>query len=440
FEFRIDYVLEINYIPIRKVKHLIGEILIALRLKQDLYSNYKETVISFYLLKHLYSEGYKKLNIRESLLETLKFSVDDKKYTILQLIELHKQSNFSKDKLEEIFLDEQNRENYGLLKLFKYEIVNNDKYNISRFRELEEIAKHKNEKIDRIIWHLLYEGKSIFTDFENAANKFNENVLTKPLLEQKEAFHHFWNYFFNSDSIVTDNNTIFKIGSSDLLDLFECFKIANIENDIQIKLIDFYFQCNDIEDFNLEVTKCMNYCPLNSTEEFLTILKYLNSLQVVVNLSEREEFAQFLNKYIHAFTRLSYIHSYKYFDDISDRIHNKEYILMQFGLLLEDLEKVKARHQQTGINSTVRDLNIIIQFILKIIEILKCGEEIIIESRPSISSEITIRHRNQEEFDRLKQLIESDAVRGIEEIEASYKQKKITLHEIEVLLQEVQTS
>jgi hypothetical protein len=439
FGFSNDYVLEINYIPIRKVKHLVGEILIALRMKQDLYSNHKETVISFFLLKHLYSDGYKKLDIRESLLETMKFKVDDNNYNIFQLIELYKQHGINNEKLKDTFIDEQNRENYGLLKLFKYEIINPEKYkDASRFRELEESAKHKNEKINRILWNLLYEGKSIFTDFENTAVKFNEDVLIKPLLEQKEAFQYFWNYFYYSDSIVTDNTTIFKLGSPNLLELFKCFKIANLENEIQIKLIAFYFQFNDIEEFKLEVVECMNYCPLNSTEEYLSILNYLNSLEVLGNLIKKEEFTQFLNKYIHALSRLGFINSYEYFDDIN--IYNQEYLLVKFGLLLEDLEKVKARQHQVRLSSTVEDLDIIIQFVQKLIQIITCETEIIIESRPEVSSEITIRKRNQEEFDRLKQLFVSEADNRFEEIEASYKNKKINLYEIDVLLLEVQTS
>lgn len=83
-------------------------------------------------------------------------------------------------------------------------------------------------------------------------------------------------------------------------------------------LIDFYFEYNNIKEFNLDLVKCMSYSPLKSNKEYLTILSYLNSLKVVGNLSDWKEFAVFLNKYIHALTDFSYIHSYKYFYDISE--------------------------------------------------------------------------------------------------------------------------
>jgi KAP family P-loop domain len=435
FGFKSEYIINVDYTPIRKVKQMIGELLMTLEMKKDLYTNHKETIISFYILKHLYSEAYKKLDIRESLLEALKFKVDEKKYTIFQLIQLYKENGITSEKLEEIFFDKQNQENYGILKLFKYEIINRENIiDEERLRELEEKTKHDNEKIDRIIWNLLYEGKSIFTDFENAAKKFNDEVLSKPVKEKKEAFQDFWNYFYYSDEIVTDNTTIFKIGSSNFLELFKCFKIANIDNDVQIKLIDFYFEYNNIKEFNLDLVKCMNYSPLKTTEEYLTILNYLNSLQVVGNLGKKEEFTEFLNKYIHALTNLGYIHSYKYFYDFKDFIGNQEYLLRRLGDLLQDFENIKSRHEQVRLNSTIEELDVIILFVQKIIEILKSEEKIRVENRPFINTEITSRKINQEEFDRLKQLIESEADDKIEEIEASYKQKKITLYEVDELL------
>src|SRR5690606_18209339 len=68
FEFDGDYIMDVKYIPIRKVKQLIGELVIILQMKQELYIDHKETVISFYLLKHLHWDAYKKLDIQEGLL------------------------------------------------------------------------------------------------------------------------------------------------------------------------------------------------------------------------------------------------------------------------------------------------------------------------------------------------------------------------------------
>lgn len=438
FELRSEVVINFDYIPIRKVKQMIGELLMTFEMKKDLYSNNKETVISFFILKHLYSEAYKKLDIRESLLEALKFKMDDEKYTILQLIKLYKENGITKEKLEEIFFDKQNQENYGVLKLFNYEIINRENYkDLERLRSLEETANHSNEKIDRIIWNLLYEGKSIFTDFEYAAKKISDEVLSNPVSKQKDAFHDFLNYFYYSDDIVTDNTTIFKMGSSSFLEIFKCFKVANIDNEIQIKLIDFYFEYNDNKEFNLDVVKCMSYCPLKTTEEYLKILSYLNSLKVVGNLSEKEEFTEFLNKYVHALKSLGFINSYDYVYDIIDLKINENFYVERIEKLLVDLEMVKSQHQGYGLITTFEELEVIILFVQKIIEILKCEDEFTIESRPYVNTEIISRKINQDEFDRLKQLIESGTVNRFEEIEASYKQKKITLYEVNQLLKEV---
>lgn len=432
-----EYVLNVDYVPIRKVKQMVGELLMAFEKKKELHSNHKETVISFYILKHLYSDAYRKLDIREGLLETLKFKVDDEYHTIIRLIELYKEEGITKEKIEEVFSERENQENYGILKLFKYEIINSNTYqNLERLKNSEEKATHNNEKIDRIIWNLLYEGKSVFTNYENAAKKFYDMVLTKPEVEQNQAFQDFWDYFYYSDNIVTDNTTIFKIGNPRFLELFKCFKIAYFDPDIQMKLIDFYFKRNKFEEFNLDILKCMNYCTLKTSEEYLTILDHLNSLQVVENFNEKEEFAMFINKYIHALTNLSYIHSYKYFHDAQEIIGNRDYAVVRFKELLEDLVKIKLRHEQTGLQSTVKDLKIIIVFIQKIIEIINCEEKASLTNSLNVSTEMTSRKKNQEEFNRLKRLFESNTENRVEEIDSSYNQKKITLYEVDELLKQ----
>lgn len=62
---------------------------------------------------------------------------------------------------------------------------------------------------------------------------------------------------------------------------------------------------------------------------------------------------------------------------------------MRFVEILKELEEVKSRHQKVKLSATIADLDVIILFVQKIIEILKCDEKIRVESRPSINTEIT---------------------------------------------------
>lgn len=438
FEFESDYVMEIKYIPIRKVKQLIGELMIILHTKKELYIDYKEVVISFYLLKHLHWEAYKKLDMQEGLLDAIKFTVEGKgDYSILQLIRLFREGEITQENLREMFSDPKNKENYSILKLFQYKVLNPEKYtNKERLSILEEEAKHWNEKTDRIIWNLLYEGKSIFTDFENAAHKLSSEVLAKPKEEQRLAYQDFWSYFFYTDDIITDNTTIFKIGSPVFLELFKSFKVADISNDNQIKLVDFYFEYNNLKTINLESIKCLNYCPLRTTDEYLSVLGHVNRLEVIGNLRKEKEFSKFLNKYIHVLTSLGYFHSYHYFDDIKELIENQAFLLGVFTEMMEDLNEMKLRHQEVQLQSTTDDLKVIILFLQKIIDVLKCEEELVSNRRPSVSTEYTSRKINQEEFDRLQELMESEEDTVIGEIEVSYVNNKITLYEANELLKQ----
>lgn len=212
----------IDYIPIRKVKHLLQELVMTLEKKGKNYNDHKKIVIAFYIVKHMSWEIYEKLSIQESLLESIKFQKNNMEYTMIQLVEKFDKGEITKKDMEEIFSNEDNRKKYATLKLFQYKIF-------SKGHRSQEYLEHHNEKVDRVIWSLLYEGKSVFTDIEHAIILFSEKVLSKSSEEYGEAFNEFWQYLYKSDGITTEHTTIFKIGTSHYVELFKAFKIANRE-------------------------------------------------------------------------------------------------------------------------------------------------------------------------------------------------------------------
>lgn len=406
FKFGYEYTLRIDYIPIRKVQHLISEIVSTLHLKKDLYSSHKEFIISFYVLKHLYPDHYEKINIRESLFETFNFSIEDKKYTIIDLISLDPKEEATLETIQEIFNIEDNRKNYSILKLFNYDIVNRQQIkDPRRFEELKEEAKHKNEKIDRIIWNLSFEGKSMFTDYEYAAQIMCEDVLSKPLTEQKEAFREFWNHFFYGNQYVLDHTSIFKMGIAPTLHLFECFKVVRVDEENQLKLIDFYFNVNNTNEWSTDILECMNYSPLNTKAEYLKILTYLNELEVVRNFENNNEFLRFLQIYMQALTKLKIAPAWEYFDDYS-KFNTKSSQINVIENIKKDLHKSQGKLRSLEILAPVEDLNIMIKFLDKLLEIINYENVASFnEDRDDLGVNIKINRDHLKEYDRLKELL-----------------------------------
>ena len=109
-----------------------------------------------------------------------------------------------------------------------------------------EIIEH-NDKIDRLIWNLLYFGKSDKTDKENAVKEF-EKILDKNDYEkQVNAYKDFSKRAFYGELEKPDNSTIFLLAIDSFFPIFQGFRIYEKNNEYWIKLIDFYFKYAEIK-------------------------------------------------------------------------------------------------------------------------------------------------------------------------------------------------
>lgn len=102
-EFEINKVMyfKVSNISIRRVKNFLKELNNIIDHKE--YENYKETVISFFFLKHFMSTAYEKLNIEERLLEIFNFEFDFESYTISELVNLYKIKKIEKKRYNKNF-------------------------------------------------------------------------------------------------------------------------------------------------------------------------------------------------------------------------------------------------------------------------------------------------------------------------------------------------
>ncbi|MCG7336199.1 KAP family NTPase [Sporosarcina sp. ACRSM] len=435
-----EYNLSIEYIPIRKLQHMINEIVLVLQQKKKIYSKNKDTVISFYVLKHLFTDKYEEINIKESLFETFKFSHEDKQYTIIDLIALDSTDETTVQLVRNIFKEEENRINYSILKLFNYDIVNPMQFEDTiRFEGIKLKAKHGNEKLDRVVWNLLYEGKSVFTDYEFAVEKMCEDVLREPLANQKQAFEEFWSYFYYGDRYVMDHTTIFKFGRDPYLHLFECFKVVEVTEENRLRLIDFYFECTNVKTFNPDVLKCMNYNPLKTKKEYLKVISYLNELDIVGNFEKHPEFLRFLQTYMQALTRLSICHASEYFDDYSkfDQVDSQIVILER---LKTQLVNTKNRHRSIGIVATQEDLTIIITFLNKLIKIIQCDLSMALNSRDTLEVNIEVNRSHLEVFDQFRDRLdeEIDLTTVVKDLNESYLKGEISIYQLTELVKRIE--
>jgi len=155
---------------------------------EDSYKNEvsKRTAIAFFCIKCFFDDLYKKMNVAESPLDTLTLKYLDNQYTLKQLVAMAASGKLTEEQIREIILAEENAQALAVLHLLKYNFDFDDNEQVPDHRKLFEIIlnkspddlakKHTNEKIDRIIWNLLSNGKTSNTDYENAVEQMKAEV------------------------------------------------------------------------------------------------------------------------------------------------------------------------------------------------------------------------------------------------------------------------
>ncbi len=434
-----DVTVPFKNMSIRKVKNFLNELSKVLERKQ--YKEYKEVVISFFFVKHFIWSVYECLSIEEGLLDAIRFNYDSKSYTINELLAMYNSGEISKKEVEEIFEVEENQLFYFVLKLFDFNYKGYSQIDAKDSNErlqaiLEEPIhqlknKDSNEKKNRLIWNLLAQGKSEYTDYEYVGNIFIRDVLGGNRADQIKKYNQFRDRLFHN-SYELDNQTIFKIGAPGFVELFKAFRIVDATDEQQIELVDIYFSVENIKTFNVELVQTMNYCGLKTRKEYISILDRINKLHIEGNLNSEDCFSQFLKTYIGALSKLGYTDT-EFFNHSNDIITNerKKLILLSLKRIIGNLCDLSNKIK---LNAVEKELSVIIEFIEKLINIINCEDQITKKKSGFVTSEISSRYINQDEFDRLKGIANDKEIDIKTEIERSFKEGKITVYEIDRLL------
>lgn len=429
----------INVISIRKIESFIEEIELIFIEKEDYYeSDYKELVISFQLIKHFHPELYELFSIEQGLMDSLTFMYQEKQYTLAELIykrELYikskKEKGLSQIEFKEIFDLNTNKDKLTLLTLFGYRFDTIRRKEDSKnspgisLKNYEIIAA--NDKIDRIVWNLLSNGKSEYTDYEMVAQIFIQNVLLEPRENQKEAYNKFLDQMYKSEFGVGDNNTIFMLGTPYFPTLAQALRVSNQESEIWVKFIDFYLRYNDKKVIDFEFIQLLNYSRIDSRKNYLQIISKFSDLEIRGNFNSYSVYYEFINEYFRILSRIGIIDTSALGAIQTNDISTVEEVLKK---IQRDLLVLKEFIDCEMIRN---DLEIIIKFINKNLELIDYNEAYAKESL-NLSSELRSQFVNKDEYERLKILrLENDS-EFKEELEQSYRTEKITPYEVSELI------
>ncbi len=439
FEYQLS--LQTYGCSIRKVKLFLNELAEALD-ENSLFTGrkYKKKLICFFIIKHFYYDLYKEFAFVTPILETVKFEYEEKSYTAHELKKHFEENNLNNEEsYKKLISNDNNRVRIFFLENIGYKLPDSqstkkpeklsDIYN--KDAKMQEVIE-ENETNDRLVWNLMFNGKSEYTNNQNAVNEFTAKVLNAHVQYQDEAFKKFDTDMFEENLYKDDNLTIFRFGVKQMYSIFVAFYLSEANSETWKKLIDFYIP-SKADKINASVIGSFKMVKLSSNSLYIHALEKFNSMQIISNFNDEKYYMQFLQKYLGALSRFGYIntHELNYIYDATSINESKNEIIKIFDEFIKKLNKLK---NTVNINAVQNNINTILRFIEKNKEIMSCKSHE--SNEPNIKTTIQSKRMNEKEYNRLLAL--KNTPDFYKEIEESYKLGKITAYEISELMNELQ--
>lgn len=401
------------------------------------YLENKRIVISFFYIKHFLPAYYDEISFETRFIDSCNFEYNEKKYNIFDFMDFcaEEKNNIDAEALKEIFApNSKNLNHLVFLHFFEYDFKpkrktdesSEDKMTTILNEDSESIKqKEHNDKIDRLIWNLLANGKSELTNLENAVLEM-EKVLDKNGTEREEGYCNFLNSLYYADFEKADNSTVFRFGVSNFFPLFQGFKIYEEKSDYWIELIDFCFEKEKFKYITPEVIHILNYCDISQRKVFLHTLKKFNSLEIKGNLNNTKCYPKFIKSYFELLIRFGYADVQTRISYRFDTANYKQDFNDITNFFIDQLEEVRAA---VPIKEIKEEIPFMIEFVAKNNQLIQSEEnlkEYTIDSRMTITSKDYL----EDTFNELdeKQLSKTDMMNYLSE---NYKNESLSAYDVD---------
>lgn len=432
FNKNIEYSLKIYNYSIRKVKHFLDEIENTFE-NEEMYreNDLRKAVIIFYLIKHFDYDIYNKFTLSKGLIETFTLNFNGEEYAIDEIIYKFKNNELNSRDIDKILINDLNRKVLGYLFLIEYRLNNKEKRGIEILEETElELGNNNyNDKINRVFWHLLCKGKSEYTDMEQMVKVLKRDVLSLSDDKMIEGFNNFMNKMYNEKyKDETGNIVSFYMGIPGFHTLFQAMSIATSKESDWLKFLSFYFTYKKVDTVNLELIRCLKYCNLRSKNVYFFVINKFNNLKVISNMNGHDSYWQFLLKYLTALSSFGYINTHNVRLALELKDNNHDVDILKEILFRPMLQELKLLKERIPIEEPKKEIDVIIKFINKNIEIISKDTALKEESPIKISTQV-YSGKNNIEIERLNGL-NCTEMELLKEIEESYQNGKISANDI----------
>ena len=388
---------------------------------------------------------FEKLSIEDTFIDSCKFIYKKKNYTIYELFNDFESGELKNNDILSVFKNTQNRDILALICFFDYKFSwapkvdneqNTDKVYIIQTEEVSSIKDNQNnEKIDRLIWNLLCNGKSEYTDFEEAVKLMKELVLNLPIEKQEEGYSNFWNKLSNGEFDKFDNMTVFRFGVADAYPIFQAFRIYEQDAEVWKRLIDFYLTHNKIKNINSSLLQVFKYCLISNKEVYFYVLKKFNELVITGNMNDTKSYRSFFISYTEAFSNLLYINTRELNYISEDVLHKFDVEFVKKEVIQKFIQEFNELYKRIPLEQAKKEILLMIAFLEKNIKLIE-AENTLEEFKGGIKSEMSMELSTDKIIKELKEknLTEKQLLETLKE---GYEKGKYSAHEVATVWNEL---
>ncbi len=430
---------------IRKIQIFLEELNNAL--KNKIFTSYKRQVITFFFIKHFMYHIFAKLSIETPFLDSCKFIYKKKEYTIHELFNAFESGDLKDTDISIVFKNENNRNLLALICFFDYKFSWSQKINDTKSVDkvysiqTEEVSSiqdnQANEKIDRLIWNLLCNGKSEYTDFEEAVKLMKELVLNLPVEKQEQGYLDFWNKVGNGDFDKFDNMTIFKFGVSSSTSIFQAFRVYEQNPEVWKKLIDFYLTHNKIKAITASLLQVFKYCLISNKEVYFYVLKKFNNLAITGNLNDTKSYRDFFIQYTEAFSNLGYINTRELNFISEDVLYKLNVKFVKNEIIQKFIQSFNELSERIPLEQAKEEIKLMITFLEKNIKLIET-ENKLEEYKGGIKTDISMKYSTDKIIKELKEK-NPTKIQLLEILKEGYENGKYSAHEVATVWNELKS-
>ena len=416
-----------------------------------------KTVVAFLYIKHFLYKYYERLKAGQDLDDCIPLVVHKRQMNIKDVYREALNKGSDKDLIKDL----EKEENKWVLTIYNmfsyciddYEVLkgksfrnsdNGRQINVDDWKRVE-AAREKRNRCNHLIWNLLQNGRSEYSDAEACVIKFIKDVLNYPEDKWEKGWEKFC-YDLYSGRIFKDNRTINLIGHDCLYDLVKAFSYQERNKKTWIKFIHFVFFIWGNKPIDTELIDIMDTFRLESNDAIVEVLKAFNSLQSEGNFNLYKAYWHFFNHYVDQLIAFGYLD--RQFSWGMD--YESEFKDGHITELIQFLEKMVAdaeeKSNDLSFNTWKEDILAITTFIKKNEEIIQM-KEAAKEKKPGISIKWTESEAifpNQEIIDKiLKEISNKSYSTELEkqvnaEMEQAYDERQLYPAEICIIKKEIE--